>query len=148
MLWNGEGPRILAAGPVLDITMPANAPYPLDVKPLITDVVANGPGAMRAAVRELAHYGVDHLKITATGRFIFKPNGEMVNQALPSLDEIKAIVDEAHRRGLWVASRTYGGDGLKWAIEAGVDDMQDGVAADDADIKMLIQKNLPITPTV
>jgi len=90
-----EGPRILAAGPLLDITMPGNAAYPLGLQPLIPDLVADGPGALRAGVRELAHYGVDHLKITTTGRFYFKPNGEMMNQALPSLDEIKAIVDEA-----------------------------------------------------
>jgi imidazolonepropionase-like amidohydrolase len=143
-----EGPRILAAGPLLDITMPGNAHYPLQSKPPTPDIVADGPEALRAAVRETAHYGVDHLKITTTGRFYFKSNGEMVNQALPSLDEIKAIVDEAHRRGLFVASHTYGGDGLHWAIEAGVDDIQHGLAADDADIKMLIQKNLPMTPTI
>ena len=32
-----------------------------------------------------------------TGAFYFKPNGEMVNQALPNLEELKAVVDEAHR---------------------------------------------------
>ena len=55
----------------------------------------------------------------------------MVNQALPSLEELKAVLDEAHRRGMFVASHTYGGDGLKWAIEAGVDDIQHAVAATD-----------------
>ena len=47
-----------------------------------------------------------------TGAFYFKPNGEMVNQALPNLEELKAVVDEAHRRGLFVATHSYGGDGL------------------------------------
>jgi len=83
-----------------------------------------------------------------TGAFYFKPNGEMVNQALPNLEELKAVVDEAHRRGLFVATHSYGGDGLKWAIEAGVDDIQHATAADDADIKMLVQKNLPVTATI
>jgi imidazolonepropionase-like amidohydrolase len=72
----------------------------------------------------------------------------MVNQALPSLEELKAVVDEAHRRGMFVASHTYGGDGLKWAIEAGVDDIQHATAATDEDIKMLVQKNLPVTSTI
>jgi imidazolonepropionase-like amidohydrolase len=72
----------------------------------------------------------------------------MVNQALPSLEELKAVVDEAHRRGMFVASHTYGGDGLKWAIEAGVDDIQHAAAATDEDIKMILQKNLPITSTI
>src|SRR4051794_27868914 len=89
----------------------------------------------------------DHVKIHTTGPFYFKPDGEMVNQALPSLEELKAVVDEAHRRGMFVATHSYGGDGLKWAIEAGVDDIQHATAASDEDIKMLVQKGLPITMT-
>ena len=143
-----RGPRLLVAGPVLDITTPGNDTFPLEFKPFRPNVVANGPEAMRAAVRELAHYGVDHIKMTTTGPFVFKPNGDMVNQALPSLEELKAVVDEAHRRGLFVATHSYGGDGLKWALEAGVDDIQHAVAADDADIKMFLQKNLPVTATI
>jgi len=143
-----QGPRILPAGPILAITAPGNGPYPLEFKPFEPELIANGAGALRAGVRELAHYGADHVKIHTTGPFYFKPNGEMVNQALPSLEELKAVVDEAHRRGMFVASHTYGGDGLKWAIEAGVDDIQHAIAPDDADIKMLLQKNLPVTSTI
>jgi imidazolonepropionase-like amidohydrolase len=99
-------------------------------------------------VRQLAHYGVNHIKIHTSGRFYFKPNGEMVNQSLLSLEEMKAIVDEAHRLGLYTATHSYGGDGLKVAIEAGVEDIQHATAADDDDIKMLLQKNLPVTPTI
>jgi imidazolonepropionase-like amidohydrolase len=143
-----QGPRLLTAGPILAITAPGNEPYPLDFKPFEVEIVANGVDALRAGVRELAHYGADHVKIHTTGPFFFKPNGEMVNQALPSLEELKAVVDEAHRRGMFVASHTYGGDGLKWAIEAGVDDIQHAVAATDDDIQMILQKHLPITSTI
>lgn len=142
------GPRLLPAGPILAITAPGNAPFPLEFKPFEVDIVADGADALRAGVRQLAHYGADHVKIHTTGRFYFKPDGEMVNQALPSLEELKAVVDEAHRRGMFVATHTYGGDGLKWAIEAGVDDIQHATAATDADIKMLLQKNLPVTSTI
>jgi imidazolonepropionase-like amidohydrolase len=120
----------------------------LEFKPFEVEIVRDGPDALRAGVRELAHYGADHVKIHTTGDFYFKSNGEMVNQALPSPEELKAVVDEAHRRGMFVASHTYGGDGLKWAIEAGVDDIQHAVAATDEDIQTLLQKNLPITSTV
>jgi imidazolonepropionase-like amidohydrolase len=144
-----EGPRVLAAGPLLQITQPGDAHYPLDLSPLALDpVIADGPEEMRAAVRKMAHYGVDHIKVTTTGPFVFKSNGEMVNQALPNLEELKALVDEAHRRDLFVASHTYGGDGLHWAIEAGIDDIQHAVAPDDNDIKMLLEKHLPITSTI
>jgi imidazolonepropionase-like amidohydrolase len=61
---------------------------------------------------------------------------------------MKAVVDEAHRLGLFVATHSYGGDGLKFAIEAGVDDIQHAIAADDADIKMILQKHLPVTSTI
>lgn len=143
-----HGPRILTAGPVIEITSPASAAYPLEFKPFEPSLIANGAEGMRDAVRTLAHYGADHVKIMSTGQFSFKPNGEMVNQALPNLEELKAAVDEAHRRGMWVATHTYGGEGLKWAIEAGVDNIQHAVAADDADIKMFVQKNMPITATI
>lgn len=142
-----QGPRLLPAGPILAITAPGNSPYPLEWKPFEPEIVADGVEALRAGVRQLAHYGADHVKIHTTGRFYFKSDGEMVNQALPSLEELRAVVDEAHRRGMFVASHTYGGDGLKWAIEAGVDDIQHAAAATDDDIKMILQKNLPITST-
>ncbi len=100
------------AGPVIEITSPASAIAPLEFKPFEPSLIANGAEGMREAVRELAHYGVDHVKIMSTGRFYFKPTGEMVNEALPNLEELKAAVDEAHRRGMWVATHTYGGDGL------------------------------------
>ena len=143
-----QGPRLRPAGPILGITTPGNTPYPLEWKPFEPDIVADGVDALRAGVRQLAHYGADHVKIHTTGRFYFKPNGEMVNQALASKEELMAVVDEAHRRGMFVASHTYGGDGLKWAIEAGVDDIQHATAATDEDIKMFVQKNLPVTSTI
>jgi imidazolonepropionase-like amidohydrolase len=152
------GPRILACGPFLSPTGPGTKVAPLDSQPFFAPmfVFADGTEALRAAVRQISFFGADHIKIYTTlswesGRtdlFGFKPNGEMVNQALGDLDEIKAIVDEAHRRGLWVASHTYGGDGLKWAVEAGVDAIQHAIAVDDEDIRMLVQKNLPITSTI
>src|SRR6266850_715402 len=93
-------------------------------------------------------HGGNHAKITTTGMFSFKPNGEMVNEPVVTLDELKAAVDEAHKHGMFVATHSYGGPGLKWAIEAGVDDIQHALAADDADIKALKQKNLPVTATI
>jgi len=143
-----HGPRLITAGPVIEITSPASVVYPLEFKPFEPALIANGAEGMRGAVRELAHYGADHVKIMSTGRFYFKANGEMVNEALPSLEELKAAVDEAHRRGMWVATHTYGGDGLKWAIEAGVDNIQHALAANDTDIKLFVEKNIPITSTI
>src|SRR5438128_5535481 len=126
-----QGPRLMPAGPILGAELPAK-----------------GPDAFRAGMRDLSQHGADHAKITTTGMFSFKPNGEMVNEPVATLDELKAAVDEAHKHGMFVATHSYGGDGLKWAIEAGVDDIQHALAADNADIKLLIQKNLPVTSTI
>ena len=143
-----RGPRILPAGPILAVTARGDDYFPLGFQPLSPTLNADGPEALRAAVRELAHYGVDHIKMHTTGDFYFKPSGEMVNAPLLTREEMQAVVDEAHRLGLFVATHSYGGDGLKFAIQAGVDDIQHALAADDADIKMIVEKHLPITSTI
>ena len=143
-----QGPRLITAGPIINITMPGSASYPLEFTPKEPDITANGPDAMRAAVRELAHYGVDHVKIHTTGPFYFDKEGKMFNQPLPTKEELAAVEDEAHRRGMWVASHTYGGEGLKIAIDVGVDNIQHATAATDDDIKQFVQKRMPITTTI
>src|ERR1700680_1425311 len=57
-----KGPRIITAGPIINVTMPGNAPFPLMSTPLEQDIEVNGADQMRGAVRELAHYGVEHVK--------------------------------------------------------------------------------------
>jgi imidazolonepropionase-like amidohydrolase len=143
-----KGPRIVTAGPIINITMPGNATFPLLSKPMEPDIEGNGPDEMRAAVRELAKYGAEHVKIHTTGPFYFDKDGKMFNQPLPTRDELAAVIDEAHRRGMWVASHTYGGEGLKMAIDLGLDNIQHATAADDGDIKQFVAKHLPITTTI
>jgi imidazolonepropionase-like amidohydrolase len=126
-----QGPRLLPAGPILGSELPAK-----------------GPDAYRAGMRDLHQHGADHAKITTTGMYTFKPNGEMTNEPVVTLDELKAAVDEAHKLGMFVATHSYGGPGLKWAIEAGVDDIQHALDADDADIRLLRTKKLPVTATI
>jgi imidazolonepropionase-like amidohydrolase len=143
-----KGPRIITAGPIINITMPGNAPFPLLNSPMDPDIEANGADQMRAAVRELAKYGVEHVKIHTTGPFYFDKEGKMFNQPLPTRDELAAVIDEAHRRGMWVASHTYGGEGLKMAIDLGLDNIQHATAANDDDIRQFVQKKMPITTTI
>src|SRR5258708_544882 len=73
-----KGPRMQVSGPVLSITKPLNASFPLNFKPAEADLVADGVEGVRAAVRELAHYGATWIKLMVTTTFIFKPNGAMV----------------------------------------------------------------------
>ena len=143
-----SGPRMKVAGPVLTTTVRENAPMPLKLRQKNEEMAADGAEGMRAAVRRQAEAGVDWIKLKTTGTFVFKPDGKFADEALVSLDEMKAIVDEAHQRGLKVASHTYGSDDLHWAIEAGIDVIQHAVGADDADIKAFVRKGLPLTATI
>ena len=146
-----QGPRMQVAGPGIVATNKANVAFPVlsGARPAnLGAQVADGPDAVRAAVREQAHYGVDWIKIYSTQEFHFEPDGTMVNTPTFTLEETRAIVGEAHRQGLKVACHAYGGEGLHNCIEAGVDVPTHGIDLDDGSMKMLLQKNLPLTATL
>lgn len=113
----------------------------------------NSPWLARAAVREAKLHGVDWIKIYTTQDFVgpmhmWKPDATLV--AIPSLtlEEVEAIVDEAHRLGLKVACHTYGGEGLMSCLTAGVDAPNHLLELDDAGVKILVQKKLPFVVTL
>jgi imidazolonepropionase-like amidohydrolase len=146
-----QGPRMQVAGPGIVNTNKANIAFPLLDRAPISNLgaqVANGPWEVREAVREQAHYGVDWIKIYSTEEYTLKPDGTMVNTPTFTLEETQAIVEEAHRKGLKVACHAYGGEGLHNCIEAGVDVPTHGVDLDDAAVKLLVQKHLPLTVTM
>jgi imidazolonepropionase-like amidohydrolase len=146
-----QGPRMQVAGPGLVNTNKANIAFPLLDRAPISNLgaqVANGPWAVREAVREQAHYGVDWIKIYSTEEYTLKADGTMVNTPTFTLEETQAIVDEAHRKGLKVACHAYGGEGLRNCIEAGVDVPTHGVDLDDGALKLLVDKHRPLTVTM
>ena len=146
-----EGPRMQVAGPGIVATNKAAVPFPLLERLALSNLgaqVANGPDAVREAVREQAHYGVDWIKIYSTEQYTLNADGTMKNVPTFTLEETKALVDEAHRKGLKVACHAYGGEGLHNCIEAGVDVPTHGLDLDDAALKMLLDKHLPLTVTM
>jgi len=116
----------------------------------------NGPWLARGAVRELKLHGADWTKIYTTQDFVgdalreFRADGSLV--AIPSLtfEEVQAIVDESHRMGLKVACHTYGGEGMRSCIDAGVDLPMHllELYKDDALLKVIQQKKLPVMMTL
>jgi len=145
-----QGPRMQVAGPGIVNTNKGSVPFPLLPTTPISNLgaqIANGPWAVREAVREQAHYGVDWIKIYSTEEYYFNPDGSMVNTPSFTLEETQAIVDEAHRKGLKVACHAYGGEGLHNCIAAGVDVPTHGLDLDDAALKLLLEKRLPLTAT-
>ena len=153
-----QGPRLQVSGPPIDprAANPVPSPPTLIGGGMPSDLDANSPWEARAAVRKLRVYGVDWIKIYATQDFIggrngyrvFKPNGIMVNIPSMTLEEIQAIVDEAHRSGLKVGCHVYGGEAMHSCIAAGVDLTMHVPELDDESVKMLVQKKLPLQFTI
>jgi imidazolonepropionase-like amidohydrolase len=87
-----------------------------------TTQIANSPDEYRALVRKVHKYGAELIKVCMTGGVMSK--GDSVGAQQVSLDEIKSIVDEAHRLGLRVAVHAHGTDGINDALRAGVDTIE------------------------
>ncbi len=134
--WNSSGETVNPGAPPPNVTLPVRM------------IIADSPWEGRKAVRELAMYGSDWIKIYGSEQFYFKPDGSMVNIPTFTLEEVKAIVDEAHRNRLKVACHAYGGEGLHNCIEGGVDAQQHGVDLDDESIRELIQRGTYLVPTI
>jgi imidazolonepropionase-like amidohydrolase len=117
------GPRMAVSGPSLGITgghcdnNVFNHSYDIQAQG-----VANGPWAVRERVRKNAKYGVDLIKFCATGGVFSK--GTKVGLRQYTLEEMQAIVGEAHDRGLTVAAHAHGTEGIAFAIKAGVDSIE------------------------
>ncbi len=136
------GPRVVASGPPISITgghgdMNGFAPgvenlmYPAERDYQLAD----GPEAVRHAVREQVKYGVDVIKILATGGVLSqgdKPGAEQM-----TYEEMKMAVDTAHAAGRKVAAHAHGTQGIKDAVRAGVDSIEHGSLIDAEGIELM-----------
>ncbi len=134
------GPRVVTAGYAIGATgghCDDNAlPPSYDKK---QDSVVNSPDEARAKVRWLHKYGAQVIKICATGG-VFSLGDSVGGQQL-SLEEMKAIADEAHMLHLRVAAHAHGDEGIKAAILAGIDTIEHVSLASDEAIKLAIAHN-------
>jgi imidazolonepropionase-like amidohydrolase len=99
--------------------------------------VVDSPDQGRQMVRQMHKYGATVIKICATGG-VFS-HGDTPGAQQLTVEEIRAIVDEAHRTGLKVAAHAHGGDGIKAAILGGVDTIEHASLVDDEGIKLAVQ---------
>src|SRR6202162_5592758 len=141
------GPRIIASGPALGITgghCDENLLPPAFHH--AGDGVADGVEAVQHKVREVIKYGADVIKICATGGVLSK--GDDPNASQYTLEEMKAIVADAHRLGRRVAAHAHGAEGVRWASEAGVDSIEHGSYIDDAGIAAMKEHGTYLVPTL
>lgn len=125
-----EGPRMLVSGPALGITggHADNNLLPFESHSVL-EGVADGPWAARAKVREVIKYGADVIKVMASGGVLTK--GDSPGAPQYTLEELRAIVDEAHKLGRRVAAHAHGTQSIKDAIVAGVDSVEHASLIDD-----------------
>jgi imidazolonepropionase-like amidohydrolase len=141
------GPRIIASGPALGIT---GGHCDENLLPpafhLEGDGVADGIAEVQHKVRQNIKYGADVIKICATGGVLSK--GDDPNASQYTLEEMKAIVADAHRLGRRVAAHAHGAEGIRWASEAGVDSIEHGHFMDDAAIATMKKNGTYLVPTL
>jgi imidazolonepropionase-like amidohydrolase len=146
-----DGPRIYTAGKSIATTGghadPTNGrSRDLMGDPGPIDGVINGPEEARKAVRQHYKDGVDVIKITATGGVLSQATSGMAPQFTP--EELKALIDTAHDYGLKVAAHAHGTEGMKRAIEAGIDSIEHGTYMTDEVIALMKAHGTYYVPTV
>ena len=141
------GPRMLVSGPPLGITGGHcdNNLLPFEYH-ATEDGVADGIEQVQHKVREVIKYGADLIKVCATGGVLSK--GDDPNASQYTLEEMKAIVTDAHRLGRKVAAHAHGAQGVIWASEAGVDSVEHGHLMNDEAIAVLKKNGTYLVPTL
>ncbi len=141
------GPRLLVSGPPLSITGGHcdNNMLPSEYH-ATSDGVADGVVEVQHKVRENIKYGADLIKVCATGGVLSL--GDNPQHSQYTVEEMKAIVADAHRLGRKVAAHAHGAEGIRWAAEAGVDSIEHGSYIDDAGIAAMKERGTYLVPTL
>jgi imidazolonepropionase-like amidohydrolase len=135
------GPRMFVAGAYVTISGGAGAATGLapDIQ-LPWDLhygEANSPWEARKVVRQLAHDGVDHIKVLSSGAVLTHGSNPKSQEFTP--EELQAIVDEANHFGLRVEAHAHSPEGIKNAIRAGVASVEHATMIDDEGIALAKQ---------
>jgi imidazolonepropionase-like amidohydrolase len=143
------GPRMQVATRALDVT----GAYPLlgyapNVHVPHGVQVVDGADEGRKAVREQIMYGADWIKVYSDRSYKVRDDGVLDDIPTFTMDELKAIVDEAHRERHKVASHAMALNGVHNSVEAGVDSVEHGNYIADADLKTMASKGIYYVPTI
>lgn len=143
------GPRMKVAGRAMDVT----GSYPLlgyswELKVPKGVQEVDGADGGRKAVREQISNGVDWIKVYADRSYFVRPDGVLDDVPTFTQDELRAIVDEAHRERRKVAAHAAALNGVHNAVEAGVNSVEHGMYISDADLQAMVAKGIYYVPTL
>ncbi|MBZ5532208.1 MAG: amidohydrolase family protein [Acidobacteriia bacterium] len=143
------GPRLFVVTRAISVT----GGYPLegynpDVPLPKGAQLGDGPVQLRKITREQIENGADWIKVYMTHRSWVDKQGRLVAQPTLTLDEIKAVVDEAHGQEKHVACHAYSGIGLHRALDGGCDSIEHGLSLDDAAIAQMLKQGTWYVPTL
>jgi len=146
-----DGPRIVPAGHAisptgghLDPTMfQALAPGIMPIS--VEEGVADGVDQIRHAVRYQIKHGARVIKCCASGGVMSHTGPAGAQQY--SIEELRVIADEAHRAGLKAAAHAHGEDGIRAAIEAGIDCIEHGSLMSDETIQLMVERGTFLVAT-
>jgi imidazolonepropionase-like amidohydrolase len=145
------GPRMQVATRAMNVTG-AYGPsgYAWEFQPRVPKGVqeVDGPDDARKAVREQISYGADWIKVYSDRSYFIREDGVLDDVPTFTVDELKAIVDEAHRQRRKVASHATALRGVHNSVEAGVDTIEHGDYIADDDLRAMVQKGIYYAPTI
>ena len=110
--------------------------------------IVDGPVDARKATREQLDHGADWIKVYMTHRSWVDKQGHLVSQPTLTVEELRAIVDEAHGWGKKVACHAYNGEGLQRGLDGGCDSIEHGLDISDAQIAQMARQGTWYCPTL
>jgi imidazolonepropionase-like amidohydrolase len=143
------GPRLLVATRAISTTGGYNLEgYAPELDMPKGAQIIDGPVEARKATREQLDHGADWIKVYMTYRSWVGKSGELVSQPTLTVEELKAVVDEAHGWGKKVACHAYNGIGLQRALDGGCDSIEHGLQITDAQIAQMVKQGTWYCPTL
>jgi imidazolonepropionase-like amidohydrolase len=143
------GPRLFVSTRAMSVTggygpsgYSPEVTFPMGVQ------IVDGADEGRKAVREQIAHGADWIKVYADRSYFIDKDGKLTSIPTFTRDEMKAIVDEAHRLRHKVAAHAMARPGIENALAAGVDSIEHGVAIDNDLLDIMATRGVFLCPTL
>jgi len=144
-----DGPRMIVSTRAMSVTggygpsgYAPDVSYPMGVQ------IVDGADQARKAVREQIAHGADWIKVYADRAYFINKDGSLSSTPTFNAEEMKAIVEEAHRLRHKVAAHAMARPGIENALNAGVDSIEHGIAIPDDLLDVMVAKGTYLCPTL